>query len=104
VLVRTDISLADQVVQVAHVCLEAGYRFGRPAGESCPLVLLGVPSEAHLRDAVTWLEASGARCATFYEPDDELGWTAACTEPLDHSCRRLLRRFPLWHPGRPIVP
>ena len=98
-LVRTDIPLADQIVQVAHVCLEAGHRFGWPA-ETLPLVLLGVPSEAHLRDAVTSLEAAGARCVTFYEPDDALGCTAACTAPLDRSYHRLFRRFPLWHPDR----
>lgn len=97
-LVRTDIPVADQSVQVAHVCLEAGYRFGRPT-ETLPLVLLAVPSEAYLRDAVAWIEASGAHCVIFVEPDDALGCTAVCTEPLGPSYRRILRKLPLWQPG-----
>lgn len=97
-LVRTDIPLADQIVQVGHVCLEAGHKFDQPE-KPCHLVLLAVPSEAHLCSAVAWAEAAGIRCEAFHEPDDEMGYTAACSEPLEAQCRLLFRRFPLWQRG-----
>jgi hypothetical protein len=95
VLVRADIPLADQMVQVGHACLEGGRRFAQPA-EPCNLVLLSVPSERHLRDAVVRAELAGIRCVAFNEPDDDLGDTAACTEPVSARGRRVFRRFPLW--------
>ena len=94
-LVRTDIPLADQIVQVGHACLQAGDRFVQPK-EPCHLVLLAVPSEAGLCAAVARAKAAGVRCEAFYEPDDEMGYTAACTEPLEAGDRRLFRRFSLW--------
>jgi hypothetical protein len=86
--------LADQIVQVAHACLEAGRRFQPEDG--CHLVMLHVPDEIELRLAVQQAEASGIRCALFHEPDDNLGFTAACTEPVVASYRRFFRRYPLW--------
>jgi hypothetical protein len=83
-------------VQVGHACLEAGWQFEQPA-EPCHLVVLGLSSEAHLRDAVALAEVVGIRCAVFHEPDDDLGETAACTEPISGAYRRLFRRFPLWN-------
>lgn len=92
---RTDIPIADQLVQVGHACLEAGNRFAQPEA-SCHLVLFGVPSEARLLDAAAWLNAAGIRSVAFFEPDDGLGYTAICTEPVLGSTRRLLKRFQLW--------
>jgi len=95
VLVRADIPLADQIVQVGHACIEAGRRFAQPA-EPCHLVLLSVASERHLRDAVARAELAGIRCTVFNEPDDDMGDTAACSEPVLAGDRRVFRRFPLW--------
>jgi hypothetical protein len=96
--VRTDLPLADQVVQVGHACLEAGRRFAQPA-EPCHLVVLSIPSAAHLHDAVALAELAGIRCAVFHEPDDGMGDTAACTEPIPSRQRRAFRRYPLWGTG-----
>jgi hypothetical protein len=93
--VRADIPLADQIVQVGHACLEAGRRFEQPA-ESPHLIVLSVSSEAHLHDAIAQTEVQGIRCAVFHEPDDDMGNTAACTEPVSGAYRRVFRRFPLW--------
>jgi hypothetical protein len=95
VLVRVDIPLADQIVQVGHACLEAGRRFAQPA-EPCHLVLLSVASERHLHDAIARAELAGVRCVVFNEPDDNLGDTAACSEPVLARGRRLFQRFSLW--------
>jgi hypothetical protein len=55
-----------------------------------------VRSEEHLHDAVTRIEMTGIRCAVFYEPDDGMGNTAACTEPISEDRRRIFKRFQLW--------
>jgi hypothetical protein len=95
VLVRSDLPLADQLVQVGHACLEAGRRFCQPEAAS-HLVVLSVRSQAQLRDAVREAEAMGIRFALFEEPDDGMGHSAACTEPITGVHRPLFRRFRLW--------
>lgn len=54
VFVRQDISVADQVCQVAHACVEAGKRFGHP--ESTNLVLLSVKDKAALLEVAAKCE------------------------------------------------
>jgi hypothetical protein len=107
--VRTDLPLADQMVQVGHVCLEAGAAFGAPC--HCPLVLLAVHDEAALRCVLDTCHAWNVRFCAFTEPDAAeeigsapMGLTTACTEPVCGSRRKLFRRFRLWRPppGREI--
>lgn len=94
-LVRTDIPLADQLVQVGHVCLESGNRFEQPTNPS-HLVLLSVSSEQQLYDAVAKIELAGIRYEIFYEPDDDMRYTAACTEPISSKHRHIFRKFSIW--------
>lgn len=94
-LVRTDLTLPQQIVQVGHVCLEAGRQFKWPT-EPCNLVVLAVRSQTELVIRVQEAEFAGIRTALFHEPDDNLGATACCTEPLTEMDRRLFRRLPLW--------
>ncbi|MCL4265029.1 MAG: hypothetical protein KJ069_17565 [Anaerolineae bacterium] len=96
---RTDIPLADQLVQVGHVCIEAGNRFVQPQ-TPCHLALIGIPSKDALLDAVAQVEVAGVQCAIFYEPDAGLGYTAVCTEPITGDKRRLFKRFSLWTPPK----
>ena len=84
---------------MGHACLEAGFRFQQPVS-TCNLVLLGVANEQQLLLAVERIETAGIRCAVFNEPDDEMGYTAACSEPVTREQRRHCRKFPLWgHAG-----
>ena len=83
------------MVQVGHACLGAGHRFEQP-DEPCHLVLLAVSSEEQLQLFIEEVELTGIRCAVFHEPDDNLGLTAACTEPIRGATRRIFRRLPLW--------
>lgn len=94
-LVRTDIPLADQVVQVGHACLEAAWRSGPPP-EPCNLVVLALPSQAALQDALERLAAAGIAMVSFSEPDDDLGLTAACSAPISGRERAIFRRYRLW--------
>ncbi len=93
-LVRADLPLADQIVQVGHACLEAGRRF-QPE-EGCHLIVLSVPDEIDLQLADQQAEAIGIRCASFFEPDDGMGFTAFCTEPVSGHQRRFFRQYNLW--------
>ena len=74
------------MVQVGHACLEAGRRFEQP-DEPCQLVLLAVSSEKQLELEVERAQLRGIRWVVFREPDDNLGLTAACTEPIRGSIR-----------------
>ena len=94
-LVRVDIPIADQIVQVGHVCLEAGRRY-MGSGATPNLVLLGVACERQLLDALGRLDARGIGYAVFHEPDDQMGYTAACTEPLSAERGAEFRRMRLW--------
>ena len=94
VLVLTDIPLADQIVQVGHACLEASNHFDLPL-IPCNLILLAVHSEYDLLNTVERADMDGVRFYVFHEPDNGLGFTAACSEPISNPGRRLFRRLPL---------
>ena len=95
VLVRRDIPLPDQLVQVGHACLVAGRLFDQP--ENGNMVVLSVQSEEQLLRSVATTEQAGIKWALFYEPDDNLGHTAACTAPIaDSETKRLFRKFQMW--------
>ncbi len=87
---------AQQLVQACHACHQAGARFPQPP-EPCHLVVLSVPSQDHLRLAVERLTGeSNIQMETFWEPDDALGFTASCSEPVSGQARRWFKRYPLW--------
>jgi hypothetical protein len=102
VLVRTDIPLADQIVQVGHACWEAGLKFQKP-DETINLVLLCVESERQLLEIAEGLRLRGIQFVLFHEPDDDMGFTAACTQPLETRYRREFRNFPLWTSTREVI-
>jgi hypothetical protein len=107
--VRADLPLPDQIVQVGHACLEAGHRFQPDAG--CHLIVLAVADQIELAQVINRLAAIDIRCAAFYEPDNDFGLTAICTEPIADQRRRFFRYYPLWPntvafvpaPGPPIT-
>jgi hypothetical protein len=100
--VRTDIPLADQIVQVGHACMEAGFKFPKP-DPPVNLVLLCVDSESQLLEVLEGIRLRGIRFALFHEPDEDLGFTAACTEPLENRHRREFRNLSLWPSSREVV-
>ena len=80
---------------MGHACLEAGRRFEWPE-EACHLVILAIPTAGDLRQAIERLQLAGIQIVAFDEPDDDLGLTAACTEPIIGPARHLFKRFELW--------
>lgn len=99
VLVRRDLPIAVQLVQVGHACLEAGASFPQPSS-SCRLVVLPRDSEQSLVTTVQEAEYHGIPMRLFHEPDGAVGYTAACSAPVRGRLRRFFRRIPLWEQGK----
>ncbi len=103
-LVRTDLPIADQMVQACHACLEAGNSFAQPKEPSF-MALLAVRGEEELLQWRGRLTEMGIGSEIFYEPDPivngdthPMGYTALTTEPIG-CCdprRKVLRKLPLW--------
>lgn len=88
--------LATQIVQVGHACLEAGNKFKQPEGEPSYLVVLEVKDKDALLEAISRTNFYGVQITPFYEPDYDLGYTAACTEPVEGETKRVFKKYPLW--------
>lgn len=96
-LVRSDLTISQQIVQAAHAAHEAGIRHGNPVDVSS-LVLIAVPDEAALRTEFSRIQAAGITAYLFTEPDMQDAATALCTAPITGDARRLFRRYSLWRP------
>jgi len=94
VLVRKDIPTEDALVQSCHACLQAGQSFGQFPGDH--LVLLSVKDEEALLKTEEMLAQKGINFEIFWEPDDNMGFTALCTEPLMKESRKLFRKYQCW--------
>ena len=96
VLVRTDLSLPQQLCQAAHAAHESGRHLADRTSAVSSIVLCALPSERTLLDARERLEFLGLRTVLFREPDLGGQATALATEPLEPSRRSMLSRYPLW--------
>lgn len=96
VFIREDISAAQQLVQVGHAALEAGFAFEQPS-QVASLIVLSVPDRESLLEASRYLEDKSIEHHLFFEPDFDMGHSALATRPI--ACpdeRGLLRHFPLF--------
>lgn len=96
VLVRTDLSLPQQMCQAAHAAHESGRHLAERSSSISSIVICAVPSEPALLDARDRLQHHGLRTVLFREPDLGDRATALATEPLPSSRRNILSRYPLW--------
>jgi hypothetical protein len=95
-IVRSDLSIEDQIVQSAHSALEAGREFGIPDTDS-NLILLEAKSQFDLLRLSQELNAANVRFQLFYEEDDDIGFTSLTTEPLHYTeQRKLFSKFKLF--------
>jgi len=94
VAVRSDLTFAQQLVQSAHASQESGAQFGCP--ENCHMVVCEVDDIQGLDLFCETCENIGISYALFYEPDNHLGYTAACTQPITGSMRSKFRKFRLF--------
>lgn len=94
VAVRSDITTAQKLVQSAHATQESGAEFGCP--KNCHMVVFEVDGLSGLEQFCETCEHSCVPYVLFYEPDDDLGYTAACTKPITGSARTKFRKFRLF--------
>lgn len=92
VFVRTDLPVAQQIVQSAHACHEAGNKFG----EHSHVVLFECPSEHKLVQISATLTDQQIPHTLFHEPDDDVGYTAICTTPLVGEQRKVMRKYRMY--------
>lgn len=95
VVVRTDISLAQQLVQASHAALECGFSSERTFKEPCHLVLLEVSSEAELIAISERLGSDEIDHVLFNETSWNMGYSALATKPTTN--KRVLKGLSLWN-------
>jgi hypothetical protein len=94
VAIRSDLTTAQQLVQAAHATQESGAQFGCP--EHCHMVVCEVNGIEGLKKFCEVCGNAGIQYSLFYEPDYDLGYTSACTEPITGQERSHFRRFQLF--------
>lgn len=94
VVVRTDISLADQICQVAHVCTHIGAKDVDTT--TANLVLLKVSNQEELLKLAGILKEAGIYREINYEPDDDLGATAIASEAIRGDQRKIFKKYQCW--------
>jgi hypothetical protein len=108
VLIRTDIALEQQLVQLGHAAWEAGMRWHSPEKRVCSLIALAIPNKKALERAARKLTALGIEHHMFHEPDFGMGHSAIGTQPLIGDARQPLMGYPLWkarlHAGLAAAP
>lgn len=60
------------------------------------MVLCQAASEEELRMIMYTLIELGVEMHQFVEPDDDLGLTALCSQPVSGKQRHLFRKYKLW--------
>lgn len=89
--IRKDIPIHAQIIQTAHACLQSD----KPKTVNS-IVLFEVKNEDHLIKVNEYLKGRGLKTYMFFEPDDDMGYTAIATEPLRGEDRTIMSRFRMW--------
>lgn len=99
--IRKDISEVQRVIQLGHVCFEAGALWGGDI-EPPHMCLFEVEDHAELIEAYKYLNKYKIENEIFYEPAWAMGFTAICTAPIeDDTTRKLMEGFRLYGRDKP---
>lgn len=82
--IRTDIPFVQRIVQIGHVCYEAGKLFQDQLGIS-HMILLSAKDEEDIKSISKQLDGRGIDYVSFYEPDIN-SYTSICTIPISDKC------------------
>lgn len=99
VLIREDLTPAQQGVQAVHAAMSAIHKYGGLT-EDTRLAMLSVRDAKALEG---WLEKLGRRGVphqAFFEPDHGIGWSSAATAPISAEQGKIFRSLRLWDPSR----
>ena len=87
--VREDISPEQKIVQVAHACHEAGKLLPHTEyRQVSSLILLSAKDEDDLMIIARKIDRAGIDFHMFYEPDNNMGYSAICTRPIFNQRER----------------
>lgn len=96
IIIRTDLTHAQQMVQACHAASMAGYRFAGWDDET-RMALLAARDLDQLAQAADRLRKAGIEFHEFFEPDHGIGISAIATAPIAwKQATRALRHLPLW--------
>jgi hypothetical protein len=94
VVVRSDLSYPQTIVQSCHACIEMTKKYISGGMKHPSLIVCYTKDEDSLVEIIKSLRKKGITFTSFWEPDIE-GVTALCTEPLEEKDRILFSKFNL---------
>lgn len=98
--VRTDMPIAQQMVQVSHAAFEAGQnsnKYTLPVS----VIIFQVHNVEELKKELSRLRSLNIDCVEFFEPYNDIGMTAFATLPVFEEDRILFKDYILW--GRNFI-
>lgn len=96
VVIRTDLPIAQQIVQACHASSMAGHRFVGWKDDT-RMALLAARDLETLASAADKLRGAGIDFHEFFEPDHGIGISALASAPIPWKvASRTLRNLPLW--------
>lgn len=96
VIIRTDLTHPQQMVQACHAASMAGHRF-TGWGDDTRMALLAARDIEQLGETADRLRKLGLEFHEFFEPDHGIGISAIATAPVSwRQATRALRHLPLW--------
>jgi len=99
VFIRTDLSLAQQMVQLSHAALEAGKTLHGSDDPISSIIMLPAKNKAELHEIAQRLERYDIKYTMFKEPDFDMGHSAIATMPIkDMKTRRIMTKYNLYKP------
>lgn len=81
--IRQDISPEQRIVQLGHACHEAGKLLPHQEHtEPSTMILLSARDQSDLKSIAEQIDRAGIEFYMFWEPDNEMGYSAICTRPI----------------------
>lgn len=91
--IREDLSPEQKIVQLGHACHEAGKLLSRDEHKDVSsMVLLSAHDEKDLKSIARKIDCAGIEFHMFFEPDNDMGFSAICTRPIVTDRERALFR------------
>jgi hypothetical protein len=96
--IREDISPEQKIVQLGHACHEAGKLLDpREYPDVSTMILLSAQDQKDLRLISRKLDCAGIDHYMFFEPDNDMGYSAICTRPIvSNRERAFFRKWDLY--------
>lgn len=95
IVVRKDMSPEMQMVQACHAASEAAFQTDAPELPT-HIVLLQCENKRELSEVALRLTHIGIEFKTFFEPDNDLEYTALATLPTTKRNVRAFKKLKLW--------